>query len=245
MDRYGPSTYGDRIASRYDETIPPWLPLDAVVDVLAGLAGDGPALELGVGTGRIALPLRARGVDVHGIDASEAMVDQLRAKPGGADIPVTIGDFADVPVEGEYTVVYVPWNTFFALTSQAAQRRCFVNVARHLVPGGAFVIDVYVPRQGRWQGTGHLSPIRVELGEVEIEVSQHDAAAQTVTMQQLVIRPDGVTMVPAHMRYAWPSELDLMARLAGLRLRDRWAGWDRAPFGPDSGGHVSVYERPP
>jgi SAM-dependent methyltransferase len=244
MDGYGPSTYGDRIASRYDETVPPWLPLDAVVDLLTGLAGDGPALELGIGTGRIALPLRARGVDVHGIDASHAMVDQLRSKPGGEHVPVTMGDFADVGVDGTYTLVYVPWNTFFALTSQAAQRRCFENVSAHLAPGGTFVIDVYVPRQGRWSGTGHISPIRVDVGEVEIDVSTHDAAAQTVTMQQLVIRPEGVTMVPAHMRYAWPSELDLMARLAGLRLRDRWAGWDRSPFGPDSGAHVSVYERP-
>ncbi len=187
-----------RYAALWPELFDPAL-IDRTVRFLAGLAAGGPALELGIGTGRIALPLAARGVEVHGIDTSAAMVERLRAKPGGDAIPVTMGDFADLPVEGSFPLVYVVFNTFFSLLTQDAQVRCFAAVADHLAPGGAFV---------------------------------------------LVLTEGGVRLYPGALRYAWPSELDLMGRLAGLRLRERWGGWRREPFGPDSGLHVRSTSTP-
>jgi SAM-dependent methyltransferase len=246
MDGYRPQTYGDEIAEVYDD----WMPggysaqaSEAAADFLAGLAPGGTALELGIGTGRVALPLAARGVAVHGLDASEAMVTRLRAKPGGADLPVTMGDFADVPVDGEFDLVYVVFNTFFALPTQEDQLRCARNVAARLRPGGRFVVEAFVPDLTQFDRGQRVQVGDLGLDRVKLDVSQHDRNAQTVVTQHLVFGPGGLRMYPVRIRYAWPSELDLICRLADLHLTDRYGGWHREPFGAASGGHVSVYTR--
>jgi SAM-dependent methyltransferase len=243
MDDYRPETYGDRIADLYDRlvaTMPD--PVDCV-DRLAELAGPGPALELGIGTGRIALPLAARGVEVHGIDASAAMVEQLRAKPGGEAVPVAIGDFADLPVEGSFTLVYAVFNTFFSLLTQDAQVRCFQAVADRLAPGGAFALELFVPDPTLHPGGQSIRTRYLGLDLVRFDLALHDPVAQRVDFQNVLLAADGARLMPGSVRYAWPSELDLMARLAGLRLRERWGGWRREPYtGSTSGLYVAVYE---
>ena len=242
MERYGPSTYGDAIAEIYDT----WsgVPDDAAdaVPFLADIAGDGAVLELGIGTGRIAVPLGVRGVRVHGIDASEGMVAKLREKPGGAEIPVTIGDFADVPVEGRFSLVFVVYNTFWALLSQEDQVRCVRNVAEHLDAGGVFVVQAFVPDPARFDRAQRVSARVVETDEVSLETSKYDPVTQQVASQIVSLRTDAIRLYPVRIRLVWPSELDLMARLAGLRLRERWGGWKREPY-TGEGWHVSVYER--
>ena len=242
-ERFGPSAYGERIASTYDALHAHMDPA-AAVETLAERAGGGRALELGIGTGRIALPLAARGVAVHGIDASEAMVERLRAKPGGAAIEVALGDFADVAVAGEFDLVFVAFNTFFALLTQDDQVRCFANVAKRLAPDGAFVIEAFVPDLGRYaRGQRHLNLVRFDSDRSVLDAAEHAPVTQRVTARLLVIEDERVQTYPLEIRYAWPSELDLMARLAGLRLRERWGGWSREPFTAASSSHVSVYER--
>lgn len=241
VEEYGPETYGDYIAEVYDT----WyseLEKDAVVQRIAGLAGSGPVLELGIGTGRIALPLVERGVEVHGIDGSQAMVAKLRKKPGGDRIPVTMGDFADVAVEGKYSVIYVPFNTIFALLSQEAQLRCFRNAARHLTDDGVFVFDAFVPDLSRFDRNQRVGMESHDPDAVRIETSVHDPLHQTVTSRHVVLSEKGIKFFPVRVRYAWPSELDLMARLAGLRLRERCGGWRGEPFTARSTSHVSIYE---
>jgi SAM-dependent methyltransferase len=244
MDDYGPETYGDRIADVYDDWYgeAAFLDTGASVDVLAELAGGGPVLELAIGTGRIALPLAARGVEVHGVDASERMVAKLREKPGGEEIPVTIGDFADVPVDGEYSLVYVVFNTFFALASQDEQVRCFENVAAHLAHGGAFLLDAFVPDPARFSD-GRVSASRVEHDVVQLDVTKMDTVEQRSRTRHVVFTPEGARFYPVEVRWAYPPEIDLMARLAGLRLHERWGGWKREPFTAQSKQHVSVYGR--
>ena len=245
MDDYGAATYGDRIAAIYDRSYPRAGEDSSEVRALATLAGGGRALELGIGTGRVALPLAEQGVAVHGIDASEAMVAQLRADPGGADIPVTLGDFADVAVDGTFTLIFAVFNTFFALATQEAQVRCFRRVAEHLADGGVFLIEVFVPDPARFvrgQGVGVTS---LDTDRVTLEVARHDALQQRVYSQHLVLTESGTRFYPVQIRYAWPSELDLMARLAGLRLSERWSDWSGAPFTAASTCHISLYERGP
>jgi len=245
MDGFRPETYGDRIADVYDTMMADLPDPGDCVDRLAELAGPGPALELGIGTGRVALPLAARGVEVHGIDASAAMVERLRAKPGGEAIPVTFGDFVDVPVEpvkGGYPLVYVVFNTFFALLTQEDQVRCFAGVAGHLAPGGAFVLTAFVPDLTMYTGGQSVRATHLGLEQVRLDAARHDPVTQRVDFQHVLVTGDGVRLYPGAVRYAWPSELDLMARLAGLRLRERWGGWRREPFDAASGLHVSVYE---
>jgi SAM-dependent methyltransferase len=245
-DRYGPATYGDRIAGVYDEIYaeaPNTGDIATTVAFLSSLAGVGPALELGIGTGRVALPVAAAGVEVHGIDTSEAMVEQLHAKPGGSAIPVTIGDFADFSLDTRFTLIYVPFNTFFALLTQDDQVNCFRAVARHLTPDGAFVVEAFVPDLARFDRGQRVSAIRVEPDLVSLEVTNHDHIAQSSDSQHVVLREDGIRLYPVRIRYAYISELDLMARLAGLRLRERWADWDRAPLTSGSQKHISVWER--
>jgi SAM-dependent methyltransferase len=242
MDDYSAETYGERIADIYDSWYAAYDP--HCIDVLADLARGGPALELGIGTGRIALPLRQRGIAVHGVDASPAMVAKLRAKSGGHAIPVTMGSFSDFTVDGRFALAYIAFNTFFALLTQDEQVRCMETVARHLVPGGRFVVEAFVPDMSRYAGRQALRVGGVDVGEVRIDASEIDPARQTVASQHIVLTESGVRLYPVTLRYVWPSELDLMARIAGLRLADRWSDWQRAPFGPDSGKHVSVYERP-
>jgi len=240
---YDVSTYGERMADVYDDW--PRLPTNTerAVEFLAGVAGRGPILELGVGTGRIALPLLQRGFTVHGIDASPAMVAKLRAKPGGERIPVAMGDFAEVAVAGRFSLIFVAFNTFFGLLSQDAQLRCFSAVAERLADDGVFVIEAFVPDLTRFHRGQHVGVTDVGANAVHLETSVHDPVAQRVRAQQVVITERGVRLYPVEVRYAWPSELDLMARLAGLRLRERWGGWGRETFDASSGAHVSVYER--
>ena len=243
MTEYTASTYGDRIAARYDEIHAQLPHPGAMADTLARLAGKGRALELGIGTGRVALPLAALGVEVHGVDASEAMVAELRRKPGGPDIPVTIGDFADFSLDSQYDLVFVVFNTFFSLPSQDAQTRCFEAAARRLNAGGVFVIEAFVPDHARLARGNEVSA-EIHGDSVLVDFGEFDANEQRVNARHLFINESGIEMFPVQLRYAWPSELDLMARLAGLRLRERWADWAGSPFTSSSRVHVSVYEKP-
>jgi SAM-dependent methyltransferase len=216
----------------------------AAVAFLEQLAGPGPALELAIGTGRIALPLAARGIRVDGVDISPAMVDQLRAKPGGAQLSVTLGDFADVPVSGTYRLIFVVWNTLFNLLTQEDQVRCFENVAAHLTDDGSFVVEAFVPSfLYRLHNDQHVDAEAIEVDEVRLDVLRHDAATQMIEESHVSLSQMGVRLNPVVQRYAWPSELDLMAWIAGLRLKGRWGGWDREPFNSSSSAHVSVYGR--
>lgn len=243
MDGYTAATYGDRMAEVYDDF--PYQPVnvEARMDVLEELAAGGRALELGIGTGSFALPLAARGVGVHGIEISEAMVEQLRAREGGASVPVTIGDFAAVEVEGKFSLIYVINNTLFMLTEQEDQVRCFENVAAHLEESGVFLVDAFVPDVTRFDRGQEVRARLPDLETVRLDVSTHDPMKQLVDFRHVLMSEAGIRVYPARLRYAWPSELDLMARLAGLRLRERWGDWDRSPFTSKSEGHVSVYER--
>ena len=242
MSDHDAASYGDKIADVYDE----WygdLDTPGAVDLLAELAGPGPVLELGIGTGRLALPLAERGIEVHGIDASEAMVAKLRGKPGGDRISITMGDMADVEVEGRFSLIAVAFSTLFSLGSQDEQARCFRNVALHLTDEGLFVVEAFVPDLSRFDRHQRVSVSWVKNDEVMLEVSKHDPTEQRVDSRHVVVSEDGTKMYPVRVRYAYPSELDLMARLAGLQLRERWGGWGREPFSDSSVWHVSVYER--
>jgi SAM-dependent methyltransferase len=244
MQDYGPSTYGDRIAEAYDEfhgstTLDP----SAAVELLAELAGDGRALELGIGTGRVAIPLAAKGVRVEGVDASEAMVARLRAKPGGAEIPVTVGDFADLPVDGTFRLVYIPFTTFFALTSQADQLRCLRRIAGRLEPGGWFVMDAFVPDIGRFRDNQAVTVPEVTPSRVILDTSRHDPVTQTISSAHVVLEDGGVRIYPVFIRYAWPAELDALALAAGLEPVGRFGDYERHPFDADSTRHVSIYRR--
>jgi SAM-dependent methyltransferase len=241
MDTYNESTYGERIAGIYDE----WYQAydEAAIQILSELARDGRALELGIGTGRIALPLQARGVKVHGIDSSPAMIARLQAKPGGQAIPVTLGNFADLPVEGTFDLIYVLFNTFFALLTQDDQIRCFKNVAKHLSPQGVFVIEAFMPDLARYSGRQTVRAISIGQDELRIDASLLDPVAQLIVSQHVELTAGGVRLFPVKLRYVWPSELDLMARLTGLSLQQRWGNWQRAPFSADSGKQISLYER--
>ncbi|MGH8982724.1 MAG: class I SAM-dependent DNA methyltransferase [Acidimicrobiia bacterium] len=216
--------------------------VDPAVSFLADLAGDGAALELGIGTGRIALPLRQRGVRVCGIDLSPAMVERLRAKPGADDLDVTIGDFATTKVGGTFRLAYLVYNTITNLTTQDAQVECFGNVAAHLEPGGCFVIEVGIPDlqrlpPGETVRAFAVSPTYVGFDEYT------DMTAQISYSHHYWLEGDKLEIFSAPYRYVWPSELDLMARLAGMTLRERWSNWNREPFTSDSTTHVSVWEK--
>jgi SAM-dependent methyltransferase len=244
-EEYTDATYGDRIADVYDVRYLEPLADDTVdaVSFLKTLAGDGPALELGIGTGRVAIPLAEAGVEVHGIDASEAMVQQLRSKGGGDRLDVTIGSFAEFSLETRFPLVYVVFNTFFALLTQDEQVSSFAAIARHLTPGGAFVMQAFVPDVTRFESNQQRVAIEsVGIDEITLEMSTHDPVAQRTDSQFVLLRQGDVRLFPVRIRYAYVSELDLMARLAGLRLRERWATWRRDQFpGPDW-SHVSVWE---
>lgn len=238
--------FGERVAARYDESSAEMFDREAVapvVDLLAELAANGRALELGIGTGRIALPLAQRGVPVQGIDLSDAMVARLRAKPGGENIRVTIGDFATTRVGGTFSLAYLVFNTIFNLTTQDSQITCFRNVAAHLVPGGCFVIEAGVPDVQRLVPGETIRAFHVS--EDRWGFDEYDVATQSLTSHHLEIVDGRLERVSVPFRYAWPAELDLMAQLAGMRLRERWSGWKREPFTSDSRQHVSVWENVP
>jgi SAM-dependent methyltransferase len=236
--------FDERIAEGYDaaseEMFEPAV-VDATVSFLADLAGEGGALELGIGTGRIALPLSQRGVRVHGIDLSPAMVERLKAKPGADHIGVTIGDFATTKVDGTFRLAYLVYNTIMNLTTQDEQVACFRNVAEHLEPGGRFVIEVGVPAlqrlpPGETVRAFTVSPTRLGFDE-------YDIAAQGLVSHHYWVVDGRLDVFSMPFRYVWPSELDLMARLAGMVVRERWSGWDREPFTSESTTHVSVWEK--
>jgi len=237
--------FGERVASSYDERSADMFDpavVTPVVDLLARLAGQGRVLELGIGTGRIALPLAERGLPVAGIDSSEAMVARLRDKPGGGELEVAIGDFASTRVGGEFALVYLIFNTISNLVTQDAQVACFENAAAHLGRGGRFVIETTVPDLQNLPVGQTIIPFRADPGGISFDV--YDVVTQRFSSQHFVFADGRVEAYPVEFRYAWPAELDLMARLAGLRLRDRWAGWRREPFTNLSRAHVSVYEKP-
>jgi SAM-dependent methyltransferase len=243
MNSYADETYGERTAEIYDNWFSDY---DQVsIKLLSELAQRGRALELGIGTGRIALPLASTGVEVHGIDASPAMVDRLRAKPGAERVHVSMGNFAEVAVEGQFALVYIVFNTFFALSSQEEQVKCFRNVATRLTADGCFVLEAFVPDITRFTGGQVNWATKVTTDTVELDVGQHDPATQHVISQKVVISDGNIRLYPVQIRYVWPSELDLMAQLAGMRLRNRWANWQREPFTSDSKKHISIYERAP
>ncbi|MET9250932.1 class I SAM-dependent methyltransferase [Nonomuraea sp. NPDC003709] len=236
--------FDERTAQTYEAKWPELFDpavVDPAVSFLADLAGPGAALELGIGTGRIALPLSRRGVRVHGIELSPAMVAQLRAKPGGGNIGVTIGDFATTRAGGTFTLAYLVRNTITNLTTQEEQVECFRTVAAQLEPGGRFVIEVYVPELRRLPPGQTVQPFTVTPAHLGFE--EYDVASQiAVSHHYWVVDGQLETRSTAH-RYVWPSELDLMARIAGMTLRERWAGWEREPFTGDSRSHVSVWQK--
>jgi SAM-dependent methyltransferase len=237
--------FDERVAARYDEAAAELFDaavVDPAVGFLAELAGSGRALELGIGTGRIALPLAQRGVPVHGIELSNAMASRLREKPDGEDIGVTIGDFAMTTVEGTFAVAYVVFNTIGNLITQAAQVACFRNVAAHLEPGGCFVIELGIPElqrlpPGDTMRVFHASPTHWGIDE-------YDVANQRLTSHHLELVDGRFELFSLPFRYIWPAELDLMAQLAGMTLRERWGDWNQEPFTSDSEKHVSVWEKP-
>jgi SAM-dependent methyltransferase len=237
--------FGEEVAARYDESAADMFDpvvLDPAVEFLAALAGDGAALELGIGTGRIALPLSKRGVRVHGIDLSEAMVAKLHEKPGGEEIDVAIGDFATTKVDGTFSLAYVVFNTIGNLTTQDAQVACFENVAAHLEPGGCFVIELGVRGRLRFPSGERFEVF--DFGKEHIGIDEYDVANQGLISHHFSPVDGHWRLVSMPFRYAWPAELDLMARIAGMTLRERWSGWNREPFTSESTKHVSVWEKP-
>jgi SAM-dependent methyltransferase len=246
MDEYSGSTYGDRIADVYDARFVEPFAEDTgrAVAFLKELAGERSVLELGIGTGRVAIPLSESGSEVHGIDTSEAMLAKMRTKPGGDRIQTTVGSFADFSLPTKFGVIYVVFNTFFGLLTQEEQISCFKAAARHLEGDGVFVMQAFVPDVTRFDvHNQRVSVESVGVDEVTLETSTHDPFAQRTDSAYVVIREGRVQTYPVRIRYAYPSELDLMARLAGLTLRERWADWDRQAYPSKSWTHVSVWER--
>jgi SAM-dependent methyltransferase len=240
MDEYTDETYGEIIADIYDQWYAGYDP--AAIQFLTELAHGGKALELGIGTGRIALPLLSNGVTVHGIDASASMVAKLHSKPGGNRIPVTMGNIADIPVEGQYSLIYVVFNTFYCLLTQAEQTRCFHNVASHLSPDGVFVIEAFVPDMTRFTAGQDMRVTGIDNNQVQMDVSEIEFDKQLITSQHVVLTEHGTRFYPVKIRFVWPSEMDLMAQLAQLRLKERWSDWKKSQFSAESGKHISVYE---
>lgn len=240
-------TYGDRIAGVYDDLYEELFDKAGAVSFLAERSrgvdgnGEGKVLELAIGTGRIALPLAQQVAELQGIDISQAMVDKLRAKPGGEDIPVTMGDFAEVGVGGRFDLIYLVFNTIFALTTQEAQIRMFRNVADRLTDRGVFVVEAFVPDLARFTRHQNTEVVDVGLDSVHLNFSRHDPVTQVIQSQQVMVTEEGTQMFPVQLRYVWPAEMDLMAKLGGLDLRERYASWNRDHFTSESKAHVSVY----
>ena len=234
-----PGLFGRQWADHYDSTDNP----DPVpeADFLASVARGGRVLELAIGTGRVALPLAERGLAVEGVEASPEMVARMRAKPGGADIPVVIGDMADVAVEGPFDLVYLVFNTLFNLVDGERQADCFRNTARVLASDGAFVVQAYVPDPADFEGNEQAQVRNVTEDLVELRVHRYGLAAQTFIRQTVTFRDGSVRLEPFAMRYLWPGQIDALAEQAGLRLTERYADYDRSPFTTDSKNHVSVY----
>ena len=239
-------TYGQHLAEAYDGMFLAAFQQDtaAAVGFLADLAGGGPALELGVGTGRVALPLADTGVEVRGIDSSEHMLRILRGKPGGDALQVVHGTMSDFDLDSRFPLIYAVFNTFFSLLTQDEQVACFECVARHLEPGGTFVMQAFVPDPARFDLRGQRISVESTSSEhLEVDAATHDPVEQRVDNLHVLVDAGKVTLYPVKIRYTYVSELDLMARLVGLRLRERWADWDRSAFPSPKGNHISVWER--
>lgn len=240
---FGPDTFGALYAESYDARNDPGTTAQSVA-LISELAGKGRILELAIGTGRMALPLLARGHDVTGVEGSSDMVAQMRAKPGGAAIPVVIGDMADVPVDGLFDHIFLVFNTIFNLTTQSAQVRLFANVARHLGPGATFLVETFVPDFSAYSENQRMKTRAMDMDSLMFEAVQHDPLAQVLRYQRVRIAGEKVTLSPLVLRYIWPAEMDLMAALAGLTLQNRWGDWHRGPFNAASRMHVSLYGFP-
>lgn len=241
MESYDETTYGERIAEIYDLLYADYE--ESMIDLLQELAGRGRVLELGIGTGRVALPLHRRGVNVTGIDASAAMIKRLKAKPDAAGISVVLGNFLALDSEAPFDLVYIVFNTFFSLLSQQEQVHCFRSVAEQLTEEGVFLIEAFVPDLCRFNDHQTVRAVQVSEDEVRLDVTRHDPVGQQITSQHVLLSQEGARFYPVKLRYAWPSELDLMARLAGLTLKHRWGSWDKGAFTADCGKHISVYGR--
>lgn len=234
----------ERVAGHYDDPTDPMnspAVIGPAVGFLADLAGEGRALEFAIGTGRIAVPLSARGVEVHGIEISEPMVAVLQSKPEAADISVTIGDMATATVDGSFSLVYLVYNTVTNLLEQDEQVACFVNAAAHLEKGGRFVVETFVPRVRRL-GVGETF-LPFDVSEHHVGIDEFDVVNQRLTSHHYRIREGTAAKFESRHRYAWPAEYDLMARIAGMELEQRWGSWARDPFTEDSESHVSVWRK--
>ncbi|HSM55827.1 MAG TPA: class I SAM-dependent methyltransferase [Candidatus Sulfomarinibacteraceae bacterium] len=241
MKQFQSDTYGRHIAGVYDEFYSDVS--TEMIDRLKELVDDGRALELGIGTGRVALPLQERGVDVAGIDASSEMVEQLRQKPGGDQIAVHIGSFTEIPLDERFDLIYVVFNTIFALLTQEEQLQCFQSVSQRLTDDGVFLVEAFVPDLCRYDRGQRVSAVNIEEDAVQLDVSRLDPVRQQVTSQHVVYSTEGTQLYPVKLRYIWPSEMDLMARLAGLERRHRWGSWTKEAMTAKSEKHISVYGR--
>jgi SAM-dependent methyltransferase len=241
MSDYDYGFYGSTFAGVYDAWYDERMNPETTASFLSSFASAGRVLELGIGTGRVALTLASRGIGVAGVEGSAAMVDVLRSKPGGSEIPVTIGNFADVPVSGEFSLIYICFSSLFLLPSQAEQIRCMRNVAAHLAPGGHFILDAFRPDVTRYVNSQCVSVEDMSDREVRLDLARHDPIEQRIQSSRVVLGDQGVKVYPYTVRYAYPAELDVMAMLAGMRLSERYGDYDRQPFRPTSAGHVSIY----
>ncbi|MEM7459688.1 MAG: class I SAM-dependent methyltransferase [Pseudomonadota bacterium] len=244
MKEFGPSTFGDLNADEYDALHNPGT-TDDCVNLIADLAGHGDVLELAIGTGRVALPLVQQGLKISGFDASPQMLDILKHKPGGSDIPAWLADMASFDLEQEFDFAFLVFNTLYNLTTQDEQVRCFQQVAKHLRPGGKFLVEAFMPNRETFENNQAVRTKHVDYDKVWLEAVQHDPVAQTLNYQRIRISQNGTELKPLPMRYVWPAELDLMARLAGLSSVAHWGGWHKQPLNRDSAFYVALYERDP
>lgn len=241
MTAWDAETYGSRWSQIYDGL--PWPGPDDAVNFLAKLAQGGEALELAIGTGRIAIPLTERGIEVHGIDSSQEMISKLRDKEGGERIPVIEGDISSFTVDRTYRLAFLVLNTIYALQDQEQQLACFASAAAAVEPGGHFVVEAFMPDPTRFRRNSWMQVHDMGLDHVLIEADKHDPSTQQILEQHLHFSQNGVKLYPAFLRYVWPSEMDLMARLCGMRLVERFGGWNGEPFNARSGNVVSVFRR--
>lgn len=239
MSEYKDDTYGELIANVYDAWYAEVDP--QMLEMLTRLAGGGKALELGIGTGRVAIPLAKSGIKMYGIDASPAMLDKMKAKPSSDQVKLHQGSFVNIPFTENFDLVYVVFNTIFALLTQEEQVQCFQSVADHLESKGLFTLEAFIPDLSRFQGGQTVRAIQLESQQARLDASMIDPIRQVITSQHIAMDSQQIQINPVKLRYIWPSEMDLMARLAGLKLLHRWGNWDQSPFTRISNKHISVY----
>lgn len=243
MEGFGPKSFGELYAQEYDALHNPGTTEDCV-NLIADLAHDRSILELAIGSGRIALPLKARGIDVCGFDASPDMLELLKQKPGGDEIETWVADMADFSVDRRFGFAYLIFNTLYNLTTQDAQVKCFQCVADQLEPGGQFLVEAFMPNRERFQDNQAVRTKHVSMNTAWLEAAQHNPVTQTIDYQRIRITDEGTRLMPLAMRYVWPSELDLMAALAGFEPVVKWGGWHKQPLTPSSDMYVALYARP-